>query len=110
MTPVIPDPDQAVLGGFDGDGAAPEFAMSVWKDEQGDQEAVSLLIHTTTDPAIERHASMGLLYGLAILILDQQGRITDTIRDMVAQGPISEAEAVARINFLLKDDANDEPV
>lgn len=107
MTQTPTQPEQAVLSG---DGAGPEFAMSTWVGEDGDRGQVEILVHTTSEPSIERHASMGLLYGLAILTLEQQGVIAETIEAMLRQGSISEADAVARITLLIKEDANVEPV
>lgn len=103
MTPQIPMEESA------GD-LAPEFALSAWIGDDGDRGEINILVHTRQDAAIERHASMALLYGLAILALDQQGTIQATIDQMLAAGPINEIEAVNRINFLLKEDANEAAV
>lgn len=86
----------------------PDFALSCWPEEDG--AAVSLLASYPENPNPAKHASMALLYGLAIMTLDQQGVLDQTIDRLLAAGPISEPEAVARITLLLKEDQNDQPV
>jgi hypothetical protein len=87
-----------------GGGLGPEFALSTWGAEGG--EEVEILVHVPDHPSEHHPASLALLYGLAILVLDQNGTLSRTI-DTLTEDPISEAEACRRIDFLLKKDAND---
>lgn len=84
----------------------PEFQLLAFDDGEGD---VSLEIGTPLHPSIARHASQALLYGLAILVLDQMGVLGNTIDNLLAAGPISEIDAVNRISLLLNQDANVQP-
>lgn len=85
----------------------PEFSLSVFDDgADGAGLEISILSH----PSVKRHASPGLLYGLAIMTLDQQGTINAMVETLLAAGPISEVDASNRITLLLKQDANVEPV
>uniref|UniRef100_A0AB74UMD7 Uncharacterized protein n=1 Tax=Caulobacter phage BL57 TaxID=3348355 RepID=A0AB74UMD7_9VIRU len=88
------------------DDLAPEFSLSAFVPADGDRGEADLIIHHTT-PSIRRHASQALLYGLAIMILDEKGVIGDTIDALLKQGPISEVDAVNRINILLQQASND---
>lgn len=100
MTPVIPDPTDP------SNDAPPEFAFSAWNGEAGERDEVRLFVHTTSTPSEEKHASLGLLYGLALMALDQQGAIASAIDALLADGPVSEAQAVEHINFLMQEDYN----
>ena len=61
-------------------------------------------------PMPDTMAPQGTLYGLAIMVLEQQGTIAATIDRLLANGPISAASAYEMINLLMEPDANDQPV
>ena len=88
------------------DDIVPAFALSAFNDGEGE---VTLLVHVPEDPSIKRHASMGLLYGLAIMVLDKEGALGDTVELLLRDGPINEIDACNRITLLLGSDANDLP-
>jgi hypothetical protein len=82
----------------------PEFQLLAFDAGSGD---VELQIGTPVHPSISRPASQALLYGLAILMLDQMGVLSRMIdEELLADGPINEIDAVNRITLLLNQDAN----
>ncbi len=82
----------------------PAFILSAFNDnEDGD---VTLQVHLPEDPSIRRHASMGLLYGLALLVLDKEGTVASAIDRLLEDGPINEIDATNRITLLLQEDGN----
>ncbi|AFU87633.1 hypothetical protein CcrKarma_gp116 [Caulobacter virus Karma] len=91
------------------DDLAPEFSLSAFVPASGDRAEADLIIHHTT-PSVRRHASQALLYGLAIMTLDQQGVIADTIDALLKAGPISEVDAVNRITLLMQQESHDLPL
>lgn len=78
----------------------PQFAFSLFVPGDGDRGAVDMTLHTLK-PDIRRHASMALLYGLALMTLDQQGVIAETIDALLKDGPINEVDACNRISLLM---------
>ncbi|AFU86594.1 hypothetical protein D869_gp320 [Caulobacter phage CcrRogue] len=86
----------------------PQFSLAAYVPADGDRGEVDLIIHQTV-PSIRRHASQALLYGLAIMTLDQQGVIADTIDALLAAGPINEVDAVNRIALLMQQESHDLP-
>jgi len=49
---------------------------------------------------------MGLLYGLALLVLDKEGTVASAIDRLLEDGPINEIDATNRITLLLQEDGN----
>jgi hypothetical protein len=90
----------------DGLAITPDFVLTAMESE----EAVELLVSTPTSPNIRFHASAALMFGLAIMTLDQDGTIERRMEQLIANGPINEVDAVNRINLLLLKDANDQRV
>jgi hypothetical protein len=92
----------------DEDEIAPDFALSVFKANEGrDASDVELMIHVLEYPSSTTPASLALLYGLAILSLDRAGVIHKTIDRLTTDGLPSEAAAVRMINYLMEGDEND---
>lgn len=85
------------------DELAPEFSLSLFVNED-DEAQVDMLIHTKPGPRVTRHASQALLYGLAIMHLDEQGVISATIDKLLDRGPISEVDASNVIACLMQED------
>lgn len=83
------------------------FVLAAYPDGVLNGGDVNLSVHTTED-ATQEPASNALLYGLAILMLDQTGVIDQTMAHIVQDGVPSEADAVARINLLLKEEHSHE--
>lgn len=103
-TPQIPEHPNRPAG----DGV-PEFALSAWIAD-GDRGEVELIVHTTTEPSQDRHASLALLYGLAIMSLDQQGVIAAEIDKLLAPGPMAESTACQNITLLIQQEENAQPI
>lgn len=82
----------------------PEFAISAWVPEDGDRGDIDINVAFTDEPDARRHASMGLLYGLAILTLDRNGTLSATIDAILSGGPINEVDAANRIATLMQQD------
>lgn len=102
------EPDDAALIGSDDFG--PDFGLSAWISEGGeDREGVDLSVHVLANPDPDKPASHALLYGVAIMILDQTGVIARTIEEYLRDGPVTETAAVRAINLLIQQDANDQP-
>ena len=87
----------------------PDFSLSFWPLE-GDRDEVEVSVHVKTNPSHERVASAALIHGIAVMALDQQGQIGEMAAEMFPNGLPSEAEAVALIELLMKEDANDQLV
>lgn len=89
----------------------PDFQLIAIDTEDGEgNEEVELLVSTPSNPNIRAHASLGLLYGLAIMTLDQDGTLEKRMTDLLDAGPINEVDAVNRINLLLLKEANDQRI
>lgn len=87
---------------------SPHFHLTVLDTEDDDGNAeVDLLVSTPSSPDIRAHASLGLLYGLALMTLDQDGTIERRMNQLLEAGPVSEVDAVNNINLLLLKEAND---
>lgn len=84
------------------DDLVPSFALSVFADQEG----VSLVTHLPQNPTVRKYANQGLLYGLAVLTLDREGVIEQTMERLEALGPINEVDAHNRITALIAEDAN----
>jgi hypothetical protein len=82
----------------------PEFRLVSFNHQPGDAD---IEIGLLKNPSVKRHASMALLYGLAILTLDQTKVIAATIDKLLADGPINEVDACNRISLLIQQDANE---
>ncbi len=76
----------------------PEFVLSTF--DEGDED-VHLTVSRIDKPSIRRHASLALLYGLAILELDKAGVIEAKIEELLEAGPINEVDAANRITQLV---------
>jgi hypothetical protein len=74
-------------------------------DGGGDPANVDLLVQVHKSPS-EEPASHALLFGLALLVLNQTEVIAKTIERLVEDGLPSEAEAIEMINLLLQGNAN----
>jgi hypothetical protein len=107
MTEYASAPDDPASFNIDNPPVLPEFELAVF-DEGGDGAALEIGVMKA--PSILRHASPALLYGLAIMTLDQQGTIKAMVDTLLADGPINEIDATNRITLLLEQDANVEPV
>lgn len=94
----LPEPDDRSV--------FPEFRIAVFNHPF----EVGLEVGMLEQPAITRHASPALLYGLAIMTLEQQGVIDAEINRLLHAGPINEIDACNRITLLLTQDANVDPV
>lgn len=88
------------------DGLLPAFTLAVYDDADNDVSLIARIV----PPDIRKHASLGLMYGLAILTLERMGAITQTIDDLLQDGPINEVDANNRIAALLAEDANELPI
>lgn len=82
---------------------APEFSFSTWVAQNGDRSLSDFYVQTKQELDPARHASNALLCGLAILTLDKAGVVEKLIDKMLEDGPISEAEAVRRIEVLISN-------
>ncbi|UTC29902.1 hypothetical protein BAJUN_02960 [Bajunvirus bajun] len=92
---------------------APDFQLACFPGDPtdgGDRGDCDMIVSLQGPPDIKKHASMALLVGLAILVLDQQGTLNDTVQAMLAEGPISEVDAHNRITLLLQEEQNVQPV
>jgi len=86
------------------------FRLTAFDVGEDGAEDVQLVVDTPSAPSIRRHASLALIYGLAIMTLDQDGTIERRVDELMAAGMISEVDAVNKINLLLLKDVNDEVV
>jgi len=70
------------------------------------EDDLELIVATPTKPNIRKQASMALLFGLAVMTLDQDGTIEKRMHELLDKGDINEVDAVNRINLLLMKDGN----
>lgn len=84
----------------------PAFILSVFDNGADD---IELAINIPEEPQLDRHASLALLYGLAILTLDRQGTLNAMIDQFLIEGPINEIDATNRITLLMMKETNDLP-
>jgi hypothetical protein len=75
----------------------PDFTLTVFEGA----EDVELNIELPNNPDVRRHASLALLYGLAIMSLDADGTIEKRVDELLTVGPISEVDACNRIALLI---------
>jgi hypothetical protein len=87
--------------------ALQSFALKAFDIGEDGEEDVELILDLPVAPSINRHASLALLYGLAIMMLDQDGSIQRRMDQILDQGAISEIDAVNHIQLLLLKDEND---
>jgi len=87
---------------------APDFALSAWKPEDGDD--IDLVIHVPENPSATKLASLPLIYGLAVMTLEQQGVIARQMNLLQIAGPVTEAAACEAIALILQEETNDQPV
>lgn len=93
---IIPEDDDDV----------PAFALTVHDDGEGD---IEIATHIISDPSPLNHASLGLMYGLAVLMLDRQGAMEQVIEALLKAGPMSETDCADAINLLMQQDPHDRP-
>lgn len=84
----------------------PAFALTVHDDGEGD---IQIETHILSNPSPHNHASLGLMYGLALLMLDRQGIIEEIVEGLLRSGPMSETDCADAIALLLQQDPNDRP-
>lgn len=83
----------------------PEFSLLVF--DSG--EDVDISIHVPREPDIRKHASLGMIYGLALLTLERQGLVQEAVDHYLAQGPMNEVDCLNAIHLLLQSPENDSP-
>jgi hypothetical protein len=83
------------------------FRLTAFDMGEDGEEDVELVVDTPSDPSRHRHASLALLYGLAIMTLDQDGTIERRMDELLQAGAINEIDAINKINFLLMKDPHD---
>jgi hypothetical protein len=66
-----------------------------------DNEEVDLSIDLPEIVSMKKHASLGLLYMLAIMELDADGVIADKMDALLRDGPINEIDATNAIRALI---------
>lgn len=82
-----------------GDGVVvPEFTLMVFDNNE---ENVDITVSIPQTPSITKHASLGLMYGLAWLLLEREGLVEKRVDYLLENGPMSEIDAVNNINLLL---------
>lgn len=81
----------------------PEFSLLVF--DEGNN--VDIAIHTPREPDIRRHASLGMLYGLALLSLERQGLVQKAVDHFLEHGPMNEVDCINAMNLLLQEPGND---
>lgn len=86
----------------------PQFAMNVF-DEPNFQVDRTVSLPSNPD---DRPASLSLLYGLAIMTLDQDGTIQKRMLEILRANNdnITQAQACDSIKLLLMEDLNDQVV
>ena len=82
----------------------PAFVLVVTNE---DDQKTSLYASMADNPSKDKPASLGLLYGLALLALDRRGVVQATIDAILEARVMSEADAVEAIHLLLKSDSDD---
>lgn len=83
------------------------FTLQAFDVGNDGEEDVELIVTVPEVPSILRHTSLALLYGLAILSLDQDGTLQRRMDELLEAGPISEIDACNRINLLILKEEND---
>lgn len=78
------------------------FRLAAFDIGEDGEEDVELIVDTPSRPSLQRHASLALLYGLAIMKLDESGAISAMMDAILDEGPVSEVDAVNQITYLLK--------
>ncbi len=82
----------------------PQFSMTVF-DEPDFKVDRTIALPTHTD---ERPASMSLIYGLAVMTLDQDGTIQRRMLELIqANSEITQKAACESIQLLLMEEHND---
>lgn len=85
----------------------PSFALATFIEHDDGGGGVNLSVTISEPDATDAPAPNALLYGLAILMLNQSGAIDEMMNAICADGAPTKAEAIRQIQFLLQDDAND---
>lgn len=83
----------------------PEFSLMVFDNG----ENVDIAIHTPRQPDISKHASLGMLYGLALLTLERQGYVQHVVDHYMQQGTMSEIDCMNAITLIMDKTGNDIP-
>lgn len=78
------------------------FKLAAFDIGEDGEEDVEIVTSVPSEPSIRRPVSLALLYGLAILTLDHDGTIERRVDELLADGAISEIDAVNRIALLTK--------
>lgn len=78
----------------------PEFGLAIFKVEGAEDCDAAMDVHVP-EFASDEPASLALLHGLAIMILDHQGEIARLVEGLFGAKRPTEAEAVRMINSLL---------
>lgn len=88
------------------------FTLRAFDIGEDGEEDLELIVQLPEKVDIRRHASMALLWGLAVMSLDQDGTIEKRMEALcdAAGGYINEADACNKINLLLMKDANDQRI
>jgi hypothetical protein len=82
--------------------AAPEFSISLWDSDEGDD--FDVVVHIKTDLSDERPASPALLTGLAIMIAEQQGTLNKIIETVFPIDHPTEKQVEAYLGMLIQGD------
>jgi hypothetical protein len=82
-----------------GDGVVvPEFTLMVFDNNE---DNIDITVNIPRTPDIKKHASLGLMYGLAWLLLEREGLVEKRVDFLLENGPMNEVDAVNSINLLL---------
>jgi len=82
----------------------PQFSLTVY-DQPGRQVELQVALPTNPD---DRDAPMALIYGMALLSLDQDGTIQNRMLDLIKVNPtITQKAACDNIRLLLMESLND---
>lgn len=95
---------------FEVEPALTQFRLTAFDIGEDGAEDVEIITNVPAHPDIRRHASLALLFGLAVMSLDQDGTIERRIDELMEHGFISEVDAVNQINLLTLKDANDQRI
>lgn len=85
----------------DADPALPRFSLTAYDDLDGN---VQITTTVPSKPNIRKPVSLALLFGLAILTLDDDGTIEARMEALLAKGMLNEVDAVNRIAQLTTKD------
>lgn len=101
----LPDYDHEPEGDpYDVVEMVPQFSMTVY-DEPDFQVDRTIALPTDTD---DRPASMALIYGLAVMTLDQDGTIQKRMLELIqSNAQITQKAACESIQLLLMEEQND---